>query len=189
MTVKINKKSSESGLRQIVEEMASVDLGKCYQCKKCTSGCPVSKLTRSVPSEILRRLHLGEGNELLESDLIWMCLSCETCYERCPMEINVTAVIDALRVLAVTRGASIPKGNVPLFNRMFLRTVKTYGRSYDLSMILSYKLGSGSIMDDTEKFPVILQKGKMAILPPSGADRRMAKQIIKRSQQDKGPKK
>ena len=98
MAVKIKKPTTENGLRKIVEEMSGVDLGTCYQCKKCTSGCPVARLTKSVPSEIIRRLHLGAGNELLDSDLIWMCLSCETCYSRCPMQINTAAVIDALRV-------------------------------------------------------------------------------------------
>jgi len=181
MTVKIKRNQTETNLRQIVEEMTGVDLGKCYQCKKCTGGCPVSGLTRSVPSEIVRRLHLGAGDELLESDLIWMCLSCETCYGRCPMEINIASVIDALRVLAVSRGAPLPKGNVPLFNRMFLRTVEAFGRSYDLAMILGYKLGSGSIMDDTEKFPTMLQKGKMAVLPPSGADKSKVKRIFKKA--------
>lgn len=189
MTMKISKNSGQSGLKQIVEEMADVDLGKCYQCKKCTSGCPISRLTTSVPSEIIRRLHLGAENELLESDLIWMCLSCETCYVRCPMEINFAAVIDALRALAVARGASIPQGNMPLFNRMFLKTVETYGRAYDLQMIMGYKLGSGSIMEDVEKFPTMIRKGKMAILPPAGADKHKAKRIIKKTQQDKGIKK
>jgi heterodisulfide reductase subunit C len=105
------------------------------------------------------------------------------------MEINFAAVIDALRALAVARGASIPQGNMPLFNRMFLKTVETYGRAYDLQMIMGYKLGSGSIMEDVEKFPTMIRKGKMAILPPAGADKHKAKRIIKKTQQDKGIKK
>jgi heterodisulfide reductase subunit C len=186
MTVKIKKQTTKNGLRQIVEEMSGIDLGTCYQCKKCTSGCPVAKLTKSGPAEIIRRLHLGAGNELLDSDLIWVCLSCETCYSRCPMQINTAAVIDALRVLAVSRKASIPRGNVPLMNSMFLKTVESFGRTYDLAMIMAYKLGTGSIMSDTDKFPVMLQKGKMAILPHSGADKKVVKRIFKKSQQSKG---
>ncbi len=108
MTVKIEKQTPEGRLIRTVERMSDVDLSICYQCKKCSSGCPVAKLTQSSPSEIVRRLHLGAGDELLESDLIWMCVSCETCYARCPMEINVASVIDALRTLARERGASRP---------------------------------------------------------------------------------
>ena len=53
---------------------------------------------------------------------------------------------------------------MPLFNSMFLKTVEAFGRSYDLAMIMAYKLGTGSIMNDTEKFPAMLKKGKMAHL-------------------------
>ena len=102
MTIKIKKQAADSGLIRFVEEMSDVDLSGCYQCKKCSSGCPVAKNTQSPPSEIVRRLHLGAGNELLESDIIWICLSCETCYARCPMEINVykgANQVDCIRCL------------------------------------------------------------------------------------------
>jgi heterodisulfide reductase subunit C2 len=184
MTVKIGRQTSEGRLIRTVEIMSDVDVSRCYQCKKCSSGCPVAKLTRSSPSEIVRRLHLGAGDELLESDLIWMCVSCETCYARCPMEINVASVIDALRTLARERGASEPDGDMPLFNSIFLRMVKSFGRSYDLLMIAVYKLGTRNLMQDTGKFPTMLMKGKMAILPPSGADKKMVKQIFSRAKQN-----
>jgi heterodisulfide reductase subunit C2 len=183
MTVKIKKQTTETGLRRIVEEMSGVDLSLCYQCKKCTSGCPVAKLSQSPPSEIVRRLQLGAGNELLENEHIWLCLACETCYSRCPMQINLAAVMDALRTLALTRKAALPLGNSPLFNRAFLKAVESYGRSYDLRAIMQYKLGGGNLMQDVEKFPSMLKKGKMAILPPSGADKKTVKQIFKKAQQ------
>ena len=186
MTVKIKKQTPENSLIHVVEKMSDVDLSRCYQCQKCTSGCPVAKLTQSPPSEIVRRLQLGAGNELLGSDIIWMCLSCETCYARCPMEINIGSVIDALRSLSLERGTSKPKGNIPLFNRVFLRMVKSFGRSYDLPMITAYKLGTRNLTQDTGKFPTMLRKGKMAILPPSGADKKMVKRIFSRAQQNKG---
>jgi heterodisulfide reductase subunit C len=102
------------------------------------------------------------------------------------MQINTAAVIDALRVLAVERKAAVQQGNVPLMNSMFLKTVESFGRTYDLAMIMAYKLGTGSIMSDTDKFPAMLQKGKMAILPHSGADKQVVKRIFKKSQQSKG---
>jgi heterodisulfide reductase subunit C len=189
MTVKIKKKNEGFSLRRTVEEMSGVDLSACYQCKKCASGCPVTKLTKSPPSEIVRRLQLGAGDELLETDLIWTCLSCETCYGRCPMEINIPSVIDALRVLSIERGTPAPQGNAPLFNRLFLGTVKTFGRTYDLSMIAGYKLGTGQVVSDMDKFPAMLAKGKMAVLPPSGAEKKTVRRIFDRSGQNKGKKK
>ena len=186
MTVKIKKQAADSGLIRIVEEMSDVDLSACYQCKKCSSGCPVAKYTQSPPSEIVRRLHLGAGNELLESDLVWLCLSCETCTARCPMEIDVASVMDALRALALERGASIPEGDIPLFNRLFLRAVKTFGRLYELPMLAAYKIRTRTFMKDTDKFPTMLGKGKIALLPPSGADKRAVKRIFIRTLQNRG---
>ena len=175
-----------ASLKAAVEAISGVDLSVCFQCKKCSSGCPVAKIAKSRPSEIMRQLHLGAGNELLESDLVWTCASCETCSARCPMNINVAAVIDALRRLALERGASKQQGNVPLFNRAFLKTVETFGRTYEIGMIAGYKLGSGKLMNDTEKFPTMLAKGKIALLPPLGADRKTVKRIFKHTRQKKG---
>lgn len=189
MTIRINKVAKGTGLKAIVEEMSGVSLDACYQCRKCSAGCPVAGPAKSAPSEIIRRLHLGAGDELLENGLVWMCLSCETCYGRCPMQINFAAVIDALRSLALARGSKVPEGNMPLFNRMFLANVRVFGRSYDLSMIAGYKLGSGSLMSDTGKFPTMLKKGKMAILPPSGADKKAVKRIFEKAMPGKGKKK
>ncbi len=177
MTIQITKQASKNGLIDAVEKMSDVDLSRCYQCKKCSSSCPVAKLTRVSPSELVRRLQLGAGDELLESDLVWTCLSCETCYARCPMGIKVASVIDALRVMSRERATSKPAGDMPLFNRIFLSMVKSFGRSYDLPAIAIYKLGTRNLTQDTGKFPTMLKKGKIAILPPSGADKKMVKQI------------
>lgn len=185
MTMRITKEKASPGLLRTVEAMADVDLSICFQCKKCDSGCPVSKRAGSPPSEILRRLHLGAGDALLESNLVWMCVSCETCVTRCPMGVNLPAAIDALRSLAVERKTAVPEGNMPLFNRAFLKTVQIFGRTYDLAMIGAHKIGTKSYMKDADKFPAMLKKGKIALLPPRGADRKLVKRIFDSAKQKK----
>ena len=186
--IAIKKKKDSRALKDAVESLSGVDLSVCYQCKKCSGGCPVAALTRSRPSEIMRQLHLGAGDELLASDLVWMCVSCGTCSARCPMGIDVAVVMDALRCLALERGAPKPAGNVPLFNRAFLKTVQTFGRSYEMGLIAAYKLGTGKLMNDAEKFPVMLKKGKIALLPPRGGDRQTVKRIFKKVKASKRAK-
>jgi heterodisulfide reductase subunit C len=189
MAITIKKSSKEvEGLIRRVEEISGVDLNVCYQCKKCTSGCPVAKLTKSPPSEIVRRLHLGAGDELLDSDIIWACVSCETCSARCPMGIEVASIIDALRILALEKKATKQEGNVPLFNRAFLATVRLFGRTYDIAMIAAYKIGTLKLMNDTEKFPTMLKKRKIALLPPTGADRKTIRRIFKKAKHSKAGK-
>ena len=188
VTIKKTKKAGDS-LKDAVEKIAGVDLSVCLQCRKCSSGCPVGKLAKTRPSEIIRRLHLNAGNELLESDLLWMCVSCETCSTRCPMGIDVAAVLDALRKLALERGASKQEGNVPLFNKAFLKTVEMFGRTYEMALITAYKLGTGKLMNDMEKFPTMLTKGKISLVPSLGGDRKTVKRIFKKTKENKGAEK
>jgi heterodisulfide reductase subunit C len=185
MTIRIQKGRGNSGLKARVEELTGVELSQCYQCKKCSGGCPVAGLAETTPSEVIRRLQLGAGDALLESDMVWLCLSCETCFTRCPMRINAAAIMDALRVLAVAKGVPAPKGNVPLFNRLFLGTVKRFGRSYDLPALAAYKLRTGNVAADMEKLPGMLRKRKMAVLPPSGADKKTVQHIFGKTERGK----
>jgi heterodisulfide reductase subunit C2 len=184
--ITIKRSKSQRSLTEAVERLSGADVRLCFQCKKCSSGCPVTRLAKSRPSEIMRQLQLGAGNELLASDLIWMCPSCETCSVRCPMGIDVAAVMDALRWLALERGAAKPEGNVPLFNRVFLKSVETFGRSYEIGMIAAYKLGTRKWMNDADKFPGMLKKGKIALLPPRGGDRQTVKRIFRTIRESKG---
>jgi heterodisulfide reductase subunit C len=184
--ITIKKTKAGDVLKDTVEKISGVDLSVCLQCRKCSSGCPVARLTKSRPSEIMRRLHLGAGNELLESDIVWMCVSCETCSARCPMGIDVAAVMDSLRKLALVRRASKQEGNVPLFNKAFLKTIEIFGRTYEIAMIAAYKLGTGKFMNDTEKFPTMLKKGKISLIPSLGGDRKTVRRIFKKTRQNKG---
>jgi heterodisulfide reductase subunit C2 len=189
MTIKISQKPAADSLIRVVEKKAEVSLEKCYQCKKCSVGCPVAGEVKAAPAEIIRRLQLGAGDELLQTDLVWMCLSCNTCYARCPNEINFAGVIDALRSVALEKGVAKPQGNPPLFNRLFLNTVKTFGRVYDLQAIALYKIRTLSLKQDMEKFPTMLRKGKMSLLPSGGGDKKMTRRIFSHVSREKGTSK
>ena len=105
---------------------------------------------------------------------------------RCPMKIDMAAVMDALRMLAERKGTPSQKGNVPLFNKAFLRTVEIFGRSYDIATIAAYKGGSFSFFQDVGKFPAMLKKKKIALLPSFKANKRNIKKIFSRvSKKDK----
>jgi heterodisulfide reductase subunit C len=189
MAITIEKGKAGAQIAARVEEISGVDLSSCYQCKKCTSGCPVGSLVNSPPSEIMRRLHLGADADIINSDILWVCVSCETCTSRCPMDIDIAAVMDALRVIAAEDGAKTPEGHVPLFNKAFLKTVEIFGRTYDMAMVAGYKLGSGKLMGDTEKFPKMILKRKIALLPSLSADRKIVKRIFDKVKSRKAGKK
>lgn len=178
MPIKIKKAATGKGIIDRVKALSGIDINGCLQCRKCTNGCPVSAFTSSSPSEIIKLLQLGAGEELLASEIIWTCASCATCFSRCPMEINMAEVMDALRVLAEARGAAKPEGNAPLMNKLLLGTIKRFGRTYDLGAMALYKAGTASYAKDLDKLPTILKKRKIALLPARGADRKTVKRIF-----------
>ena len=178
IVIEKGKPVNETALR--ASEISGVNFDVCLQCRKCSNGCPVADSAGSSPSEIIKQLQLGAGEEILNSEMIWLCASCGTCYSRCPMKINMAEVIDALRVMAAEKGARKPEGNMPLINRLLLGTIRTFGRTYDLGVMALYKAATSTYLKDTGKFPMILRKGKIALLPSSGADKKTVKQIFRK---------
>ena len=85
-----------------VLEKTGVEVDRCYQCGKCSAGCPLAAEMDFPPSQIMHLLQLaGMGPEYadmaLRAHAIWLCLTCEICYCRCPMELDIPAIMDALR--------------------------------------------------------------------------------------------
>ena len=82
----------------------------CIQCGRCSSGCPVAKLTNDHnPRRLMEMVILGLKKEVLPTQLPWYCLSCFTCLDRCPQGGDVGDVMFAIRNLAVKNG-NIPAG-------------------------------------------------------------------------------
>jgi heterodisulfide reductase subunit C len=80
-----------------VERLSGQNLRACYQCGKCSAGCPVVSRMDILPNQIVRFAQLGLEAELLASGAIWTCASCMTCNVRCPKGISIAEVIEALR--------------------------------------------------------------------------------------------
>jgi heterodisulfide reductase subunit C len=184
MAIVINKLKKEKSLMDEVESISGVRVAECLQCKKCSNGCPVIGISGIGPSEIIRRLQLNSDEQPFDNELIWMCVSCETCYARCPMKIDMAAVMDALRILAARKKGSQLKENVHLFNKSFLKTVRLFGRTYDLGMIAAYKTVTGSYLQDTDKIPILFGKRKIAFLPSLKSDKKYVRRIFSRKDKD-----
>ena len=185
MTLVIEKERKAVSIKEMAEQLSGVNIDSCLQCKKCTNGCPVTGIVDAPPSEIIRRLQLNTGDEILSSQLVWTCASCETCFSRCPMKIDMAAVMDALRVISAQKVTMLKNGKVKKMNKAFLNSVRRFGRTYDIGMIAAYKLKTMNLLQDTDKFPSMLKKGKIALLPSFGADKKYIKRIFKTVKKDK----
>lgn len=136
----------------------------CYQCGKCTAGCPVAFAMDIEPSRVMRLVQLGQGERVLKSKAIWLCVGCQTCTARCPQEIDTAKVMDTLRGMALERGL-VADGNVATFFRSFLDNIRKYGRVFEPALVLQYNLHSGRLLQDADKTPLMLSKGKLPLRP------------------------
>jgi heterodisulfide reductase subunit C len=80
----------------------------CFQCAKCTAGCEAHKLLELEPHKIIALLKRGLIDEMVNSDIIWTCIGCLKCWERCPQRIAPVEVLYALKNMAVASGKQIP---------------------------------------------------------------------------------
>ncbi len=144
---------------------AGTDVYSCYQCGKCSAGCPISYAMDYQPRQIMRLAQLGLKDEALKSSTIWLCASCATCTTRCPREVKIASVMDVLRAMARREGYPIKERGIGVFNRAFLNAVAFGGRSYELGMIIGYKLGTFELFKDLDLGLTWVRQGKLKFIP------------------------
>lgn len=140
---------------------------KCYQCGKCTAGCPVAFAMDYKPNQVIRMVQLGMKDELLKSNTIWICSSCSTCSTRCPCNVEVANVMEALRIMAWKSGTA-PAGKAKYVEVMYdalLGTVEKYGRTFEVGLVLQNNLKSGKLFNGADMGLPMFQKGKLRLTP------------------------
>jgi heterodisulfide reductase subunit C len=175
-----------SRLLEEVQQCSGAQVSACFQCHKCSTGCPIGPEMDFLPSQIMRLVHLGAEKEALASRSIWLCASCEACTTRCPMAIDIAAVMDALRILAIERRIDLPDARGKQFHRSFLASVRRHGRVYEMGMMTAYKLRVGDLLSDVDKVPQLLAQGKLSLLPNRSGDIRQVRGIFRRAEEEDG---
>lgn len=169
-----------------VNQLSDQTIELCYHCHKCTGGCPVVSDMESGPDQVLRMVQLGESEILLSSSDIWLCASCETCGTRCPNEIDIARVMDALRQIALACGAPVGEPNAYKFHRLFLFLLERMGRMHEASLLAAYKVWSRNLLSDMDSGAVMFIKGKVPLRPQAIRGRQDIRRIFSESQKDAG---
>ena len=177
---------NDGGLPEEVRRRSGTRVSACFQCHKCSTGCPVGPEMDFLPSQIMRLVHLGAEKEALAARSIWLCASCEACTARCPMAIDIAGVMDALRILAIERRIDLPDTHGKQFHRSFLGSVRRHGRVYEVGMMSAYKLRIRDLLSDMDKVPHMLAQGKLSLLPDRGGDIRQVREIFRRAEEEDG---
>jgi heterodisulfide reductase subunit C len=164
-------------LSEEVRKERHIAVTDCYQCAKCSAGCPLTFAMDFLPHEIIRLVGLGQEELVLDSNTIWACSACETCTTRCPNDIDIMGVLDYLKERAVKSGRKVPQKNVLAFHEAFLDDIKLSGGRINEPLLLGLfmlrsgagltKLRTGELKDDAKLGFQMFKKGRLSIKPPN----------------------
>ncbi len=163
-----------------VKKRSGEDLSLCYQCLKCTAGCPTAPYMDMRPNQVIRMIQMGMKREVLGSSAIWLCVSCETCGTRCPNKIDIGILMDTLREMAVEEKIPASEKNIHLLHEAFIESIKRGGRVHEATMLIDYKLRSRDFMTDLFPGMMMFMKGKIPLLPSLIRGRQEIKKIFKK---------
>ena len=164
MKFELQEATLDSPFLRNVERLSGQNVSKCYQCGKCSAGCPVLPEAEIPPNRVIRMIQLGHEEAALNNDMIWNCAGCGTCAGRCPKYIDVGRILDSLRAIALRRGVCRARGatEVRTFYQAFLHCVRTFGRNSEVGLMGAYNISSGRLWTNVVKAPWFLLKTKIA---------------------------
>ncbi len=142
-------------------------VSRCYQCRKCTNGCPLAFAMDFMPNQVMRMVELGLRDELLACKTIWVCASCQTCTTRCPNDIDIAHVMDTLRQLSQEAGVAPAEPSVVKFHQAVIDSIRRHGRLFELGMVGRYKLATRDFMADGKLGWEMFKRGKLKFWPGS----------------------
>ncbi len=166
------RQDTAPSLAQTVQDEIGENVFLCYQCVKCTSGCPLSDHFDLTPNQVMRALQLGDES-VLESKTIWLCASCQTCTTRCPQGLDIAGIMDELRIEAKRRGLSPAIPEVDKFSAIFLRDIGLLGRLYEVGLMGGMYLATvrkllqdtGQLRKDMDMGLGMMKRRKLKLIP------------------------
>lgn len=153
-------------LAEVMATRGGANVLQCYQCGTCSGSCPVIEDMQYGPRRILYMIQSGMEEEVLSSPDMWRCVSCYSCMNRCPRDIEITDLMADLRRIATKKGYVDDKEAV--FGRAFAETVAQNGRLFEPELLTRYyarALDFGSLLGMVPLGLKMLAKGKMPFTP------------------------
>lgn len=160
------------------------NLQACYQCQKCSAGCPVVEAMDLLPNQVLRHIQYGHRERVLGSRTIWICASCYTCSVRCPNDIDIAKIMDTLRHLSLRSGVTPGEKEIPLFHSVFLDEIRRRGRIHEISLLVRFKLKTKAFLKDAGLGWKMFRLGKISLFPPPHRGGKAVKALFSQREQE-----
>ncbi len=177
-TLSIQKTCDIDFIRR-VEEASGQEVGRCYQCGNCSASCNYTYVYDYPVNQIMRLIQLGQKDIVLRSRSVWLCAACQACTTRCPCNIEVARVMEALRIMSREEN-TVSLKDVQMFYDEFLRSVKAFGRVFETGLLPVFNLKAGKPFGDMDLAPKVLKKGKLHLLPSTIKGRKHVADIFRR---------
>jgi len=165
-----------------VKRRSGVNIDLCWHCQSCAGGCPFVSVMDNPPNRVIRLVQLGLKKEALESSGIWICVGCNTCSVQCPNAIDIPAVNDALREMAIGAGVTIAEPDILNFHREVLHSIERYGRTHKFEIMLRYKMRRHDWFSDVAVGLKMFAKRKLELLPSRSRDMITIKRLFEHKQ-------
>ena len=118
----------------------------------------------------------------LKSRAIWLCVGCETCGTRCPNDIRINNVMDALKEMALEAGVRPAEKEIYALHQSVLNSIKRFGRLHELTMIAEYMLRVPSkLVDELGVGLVLVLKGKVIHFWSAIKERDKVRELFRRA--------
>ena len=86
-----------------IDELVGENVFACYQCGRCSGGCPMVESMDLMPSEAIRRIQMDD-QRVLDANTPWVCATCFVCTARCPRSVDIARIMEGLREIRRRRG-------------------------------------------------------------------------------------
>ena len=172
---------AQSVLADAIFRECGENVNLCYQCRKCSAGCPVSYAMDYAPAQLIHAICLGLDDLVFHSKTMWLCASCETCSTRCPQEVDIATVMDSVKIIARRQGKKSAVPRVAIFNKVAIDNIRNFGRMFELGMIMNLKLKTFEFLKDVKLGMKMFRKGKLKMFP-SFKGARATREIYRRVQ-------
>jgi heterodisulfide reductase subunit C len=162
----------------MVEEMSRSNLNRCWHCLCCSGGCPFVQDMDVHPNQVIRMVQLGMKHQVLSCSTIWLCVGCNTCSMECPNAVDMAAVMDALRRIAIQKKAAIAEPAVLSFHQKVIDSISRYGRTHKLEIMMRFKLSEKDFFSDMDLGLKMLSKRKLDLMPSKVKDRQQVQDLF-----------
>ena len=161
----VNLNQTDPTFVRDVIRRSGVNINQCWHCQSCAGGCPFVRAMDHPPNRVIRLVQLGLRKEALQSSGIWICVGCNTCSIQCPNCIDIPAVNDALRQMAMAEGVVVAEPNILHFHQAVLQSIQRHGRTHKLEVMMRYKLKKQDWFSDMALGMKMFAKRKLELLP------------------------